>query len=281
MVAPFHLALSPRGAGAAARAKRVTDLVPRMASAAVRVPSPAQATRSLVFPQTRPQVFVHEGSRQALERRLAQGFGGPVSLGINDNVRSVVTVQKRPGYLKVSLHHMFLDASSSVKSALVRYAVDSDREASSVVSRFIEGSQHRLRASRPPLHPLKTRGAVHDLLTLARAVSDRYFGGLHDALVTWGRAQPSRRDQPRKAIKLGSYSATERLIRVHPALDRAWVPRYFVEYILYHEMLHHVLPPTKEGGLHHAAFLERERAFRHYERALGWERAHLARLLRA
>jgi hypothetical protein len=76
----------------------------------------------------------------------------------------------------------------------------------------------------------------------------------------------------------------ERLIRVHPALDRAWVPRYFVSYIIYHEMIHHVVPAVSVGGkkvLHPPAFEQRERMFRDFDRALAWEQAHVRRLLRA
>jgi hypothetical protein len=74
------------------------------------------------------------------------------------------------------------------------------------------------------------------------------------------------------------------LIRIHPALDRRWVPRYFLEYVMFHEMLHHLMPHTRGAGrraLHPPEFREREKEFRHYERAMAWERSHLARLLRA
>ena len=101
-------------------------------------------------------------------------------------------------------------------------------------------------------------------------------------LVSWGRHTRPRGKQ-RGTIKLGSYSATERLIRVHPALDHEWVPRYFVSYIVYHELLHHLIPAVVDGGrisLHCPAFTRREREFRHYERALEWEQKHLGRLLR-
>ena len=106
--------------------------------------------------------------------------------------------------------------------------------------------------------------------------------GTVDALVSWGRASPARK--PRATIKLGSYSAVERLIRIHPNLDRSWVPRYFVQFIIYHEMLHHVIPASQGGGrrmLHPPIFTHRERLFRDYERALAWEKAHIGRLLRS
>lgn len=273
---------------AGARGKRLTDLIPRMAPSALRVPHPVHAQIPLVFLSNRPQVFVHEGARQALARRLENAFPGPVSLEINDNVRSVVTIRRRNGQLRAGIHHMFLDAPPAVQEALVRYVVENDRGASALVSRFINENHHRIRASRPPLNPLRTRGQTHDLMVIFQRVNQRYFGNTHDALVTWGKSAGTSRKAKgmpsRRSIKLGSYSAVERLIRVHPVLDRKWVPRYFVEYILYHEMLHHVIPSSRDGGramLHPKEFREREREFHGYERAIAWERAHLGRLLRA
>ena len=70
---------------------------------------------------------------------------------------------------------------------------------------------------------------------------------------------------------------------MHRALDKTWVPRYFVSYIIYHEMLHHVIPSTHGGNrrmLNPPVFRERERMFRDCERALAWEKAHISRLLR-
>ncbi len=283
----------------AVRGKRVSNLAPRMAPSAMRVPHPLHQQMPLVFVDLSPQVFVHEGARQALERRIEAALAGPVALHINDNIHNVITLRQRAGLLRVGLHHMFLDAPPPVVDALVRYIAapvgsDEGRGPSALIGRYIHGNHHRLRASRPPVQPLKTKGDHHDLLGLFQRVNERYFSDSHDALVTWGRSSParpgddrspkSRRSGSRRSIKLGSYSAIERLIRLHPALDRAWVPRYFVEYVLYHEMLHHVIPTSRVGGravIHPPEFRAREREFAAYERAIAWEREHIGRLLRA
>jgi hypothetical protein len=79
------------------------------------------------------------------------------------------------------------------------------------------------------------------------------------------------------------YDHKAREIRVHPALDRPDVPRFFVEYIVFHEMLHQLFPSDRHTGrhVHHPrAFRDRERAFPRYEAALAWEKQHLHRLLR-
>jgi hypothetical protein len=179
---------------------------------------------------------------------------------------------------------MFLDAPAVVQDALVRYIVEGERAASLVVSKYIEDNGFRIRASRPVSTPLITAGETHDLLAIHRAVNEKYFAGAVDALITWGRRGAKKSETPRRSIKLGSYSAIERLIRVHPVLDKAWVPRYFVSYIVYHEMLHHVIPQSQGGGrrmLHPPIFKARERLFRDFDRALAWEKAHIGRLLRS
>lgn len=248
--------------------------------AAIRVPERAQLR--LARPRS-PQIFVHEGARQSLERRLMAAHAGTALLSITDNRHSIVTHRRVGGVLRVRVHHMFLDAPAAVVDALVRYVVHGDRDASVVVGRFIEDSAHRL-APRSRSAKLLTRGEHHDLLRIVTDLDRRYFGGSVGLLVTWGKRGGARRARPRATIRLGSYSAGERLVRVHPSLDRAWVPRYFVEYVVFHEMLHHVVPGVRRGArtmLHPEEFLARERTFRHFHRAIAWERAHIARLLRS
>lgn len=301
----FPFAQRPVGRDSRVR-NRVRPLAPRVAPAAVRVPDPRHIHVEIPFPAGRPQIFVHEGARQLLERRLSLAAMRPVMLSVTDNCRSMIAFEERDGIVRARLHHMFLDAPMRVQSALVRYiahgsltrgslaqketAAQAAREASLLVGRYIEENSHRIRAARPFLRPLSTQGQHHDVLSIFKTLNDKYFGGTVDALVTWGRVGRRGLDEqgtgvaPRRTVKLGSYSAVERLIRLHPVLDRPWVPRYFVSFILYHEMLHHVVPPVPGKGrrvLHPPHFIEREQLFRDYERALAWERAHIHRVLRA
>lgn len=256
--------------------------VPRMASA-VRISALAAAQMELKFTGFGPQIFVHEGARQALERRLQLAFEGPVQLSVTDNRRRMVTHSLEDGILGVRAHMMFLDAPDRVKEALVRYVVDGGREASTILGVYIEANSFRIRADQPFAGPLKTRGSAHDLERILQEVNARYFSGVvTDVQITWGnRTRP--RSQARQSIKLGSYSSAERLIRIHPVLDAEWVPRYFVTYIVYHELLHHLIPPVRQGSrtvLHTPDFLRLEQEFKHYERALAWEQKHMRRLLR-
>lgn len=256
--------------------------------AAIRIPERLTAHLAAAFPSGSPRLYVHEGARQSLERRFTSAFPVPVVLHITDNRHSIVSHRRRGPVLHVRLHHMFLDAPPRVLEALVRYVAGGDREASLAVGRYIEVNGSRIVRRRPRAVRIETRGRHHDLRALFDAINERYFDGGVSALVTWGRRARRGTTAPRRTLTLGSYGAADRLVRIHPVLDRSWVPRYFVAYVLFHEMLHHVVPTgrtaswhrTGRRSLHSPEFLERERGFRHYERALAWERKHLARLLR-
>ena len=88
----------------------------------------------------------------------------------------------------------------------------------------------------------------------------------------------------RRSIKLGSYRSRDTLIRVHPRCSTLLGYRgFFVEYIVYHELLHHVLGYA--GAAMAVAtctapeFRARERRFARYDEAIAWEQRHLDRLL--
>jgi hypothetical protein len=183
--------------------------------------------------------------------------------------------------MHVRLHHMFASADATTLEALGLYLAQADREAAQQIGRFIE--QHRQSIRNRTARPLQlsTTGLHHDLLEIYSDINARYFSGAVEAHITWSRDGKARRRSAR-SIKLGSYTARDKLIRVHPALDAEFVPRFFVEYIVYHEMLHHVLPARRAGRrrcLHGADFMARERNFERFEEALEWERNNLDRLL--
>jgi len=173
-------------------------------------------------------------------------------------------------------------ADPIVTRALARYIGSNDPAASRVLGVFIDSQQHRVRPlARAPQTPLlETCGRHFDLQEIYDDLNDRYFAGTISARITWGQrcGKPRRRN----SIKMGSYSVEERLIRVHRSLDRAFVPRYFVEWIVYHEMLHQVHQAELVNGrrqFHTPAFLADEARFEHYQRARAWERAHLDEIL--
>ena len=62
------------------------------------------------------------------------------------------------------------------------------------------------------------------------------------------------------------------------------MPRFFVEFVVFHELLHHVVPARRAGErleYHTPEFRRRERAHPDYRRAVRWETENLEALLRS
>ncbi len=131
-------------------------------------------------------------------------------------------------------------------------------------------------------------GAVHDLRLLTLGLLECEFRGefedeIEVPALTWGKRGKSR---ARRSLQLGSYNTNQHLIRIHPVLDQAIVPRWFIRYVLFHEHLHALIPSERDpasGKMRHhgRAFLAREKTYVDYARALDWQREHLPKLLRA
>jgi hypothetical protein len=216
-----------------------------------------------------------------LEQRVAHQLpGAALDLEVTDNRSTMISVKREPGpAYRVRLHHLFVDADAGIIHALARYIADNDAAASERLGDYIDANTDRIVRARRA-EPLETLGDVYDLAELFDSLNVRYFGGRIDARIGWGRRGGKRRR--RASIKMGSYSVEERLIRIHPTLDRSFVPRYFVEWIVFHEMLHQVHDiPTVDGRrqFHTPEFLAQERKFEHYIPARRWERDNLGRIL--
>ena len=223
----------------------------------------------------------------SLARRIRAHLDrGQVHVTLTDNRYTMISVRRAarghgPRRYDVRLHCMFADADPVITRALARYVADNDRDASRILGDFIDANQDVVRGARKsPAQIILTAGDHHDLRAIFDELNARYFGDSITAAITWGArcARPRRRH----SIKMGSYSVEERLIRIHRSLDRAFVPRFFVEAIVFHEMLHQVHDIKVKNGrreFHSKAFLADESRFERYLEARAWERAHLEELL--
>jgi len=122
----------------------------------------------------------------------------------------------------------------------------------------------------------ETKGQVYDLEKIYRKINERYFDSRVRLPIMWfGNAQRA----VRCSRTLGYYDEEEQVIKIHRLLDNAYFPTYYIDFIIYHEMLHTICPPyySKAGKYltHHKKFKEREKEFRQYHLAIEWEEKHL------
>lgn len=208
----------------------------------------------------------------------------PIKLVVTDNRSTMMSLRhdRVHGTTVVRVHRMFLAADADIVRALARWIRAPRSKALDGLNQFIRANRDQIKARQHVQERLHTRGEHVDLKTLFDEVNRNEFDDAVKARITWGRMPATRR---RRSIRFGSFYPDENLIRIHPSLDQAFVPVYFVRYIVFHEMLHAALgvddSSENRRRIHTRAFLTREKSYPDYQRAVAWQEnpANLKRLL--
>lgn len=106
-------------------------------------------------------------------------------------------------------------------------------------------------------------GVYHDLGASFERVGSKYFGGVSGRpRLTWSASFTAR--------KFGHYNPITDTVMISRSLDRADVPEFVVDFVMYHELLHKRLGSDWSNGrrgVHTPQFRKEERRFEHYAAA--------------
>ena len=184
------------------------------------------------------------------------------------------TIRLREGKLLVRLSDLLEGAPDAVLRAIAHillakmYRKPIERNHATryrryVSSHHISEKAHLLRQVRGRKRIETAQGRFYNLESVFDDLNVRFFYGLlARPQMTWSR------DHARNS--LGHYDPAHNAIVVSRVFDHPRVPRYAVEYIVYHEMLHLKHPVKLRGSrrcVHSAAFQAEERMFPDLERA--------------
>ncbi|NLI30274.1 MAG: SprT family zinc-dependent metalloprotease [Nitrospiraceae bacterium] len=222
----------------------------------------AQADQlSLNFPAPEAHVV------QTLREMIAK----PTEVVITDNTSSMLSYREKNGRVMLRMHRMFLAADLPVLAEVAAF-VRNRQTATPLMRSFIRAGEHLIRQKSSGRTMLVSKGRYHDLAELFAEINEQYFNGRIASAITWSSREPKYGVRRRN---LGSYDHRRDLIRISRYLDRRAVPRYFVAYVVYHEMLHADLGVRRKNGrsvVHCREFRDREKRYQDFERALAWER---------
>ena len=184
------------------------------------------------------------------------------------------TIRLREGRLLVRLSDLLEGAPEYVLRAIAHillakmYRKPIDRRHSSLYQRYVSTQSmsrkaHLVRQLRGRKRIASPQGHVYDLDAIFEELNLRFFHGLlARPVMTWSSERARNR--------LGHYDPAHNAIVVSRVFDHPRVPRYVVEYIVYHEMLH-LKHPVKLRGIrrciHSAEFRADERQFPRFEEA--------------
>jgi len=178
------------------------------------------------------------------------------------------TIRMREGRLLVRLSDLLEGAPTTVLHAIAHillakmYRRPVDRETAAryrryVSSHHISSKAHLVRQMRGRKHLDSAQGRTYDLEAVFEDLNRRFFHGLlARPQMTWSR------DHARNS--LGHYDPAHNAIVVSRIFDHPRVPRFAIEYIVYHEMLHLKHPVRLRGSrrcVHSAEFQTEEKLF--------------------
>jgi hypothetical protein len=185
------------------------------------------------------------------------------------------TIRLREGRLQVRLSDLLEGAPDHVLRALAHillakmYRKPVDRGHALRYRRYVSTQHmsrkaHLVRQMRGRKRIVSARGRTYDLDVIFEDLNTRFFYGLlARPLMTWSSESARNR--------LGHYDPAHNSIVVSRVFDHPRVPRYAVEYIVYHEMLHLKHPITLRGSrrcVHSAEFKAEESRFPRLDEAL-------------
>lgn len=111
-----------------------------------------------------------------------------------------------------------------------------------------------------------SHGRVYHLEKIFQRLNKKYFNNqLKQPIISWSLRRTKR--------MLGHHDPVHNTIIISKTLDSPNVPELFIEYVLYHEMLHirHKARIVRGRCYYHTAeFYRDEKRFQHYEEAMEW-----------
>jgi hypothetical protein len=178
------------------------------------------------------------------------------------------TIRLRHGELHIRLSDLLEGAPEPVLHAIANillaklYRKPVDRTQSAryrryVASRDISAKARLVRQMRGRKHIRSARGHYYHLEEIFEDLNRRFFHGLMGRpQLTWSQNHARRH--------LGHYDPAHNTIVISRVFDHPQVPRYVVEYIVFHEMLHLKHPVSLRGSrrcVHSQEFLSEEKLF--------------------
>src|SRR3990167_3025981 len=176
-------------------------------------------------------------SEKSATLKLMQLCPFPMQLAWHENRTSFFSCRKERGKIHLRLHRLFLGAPTPVLEAVMKVVLKGDRRSGRIVRQMAHFyfSEHRA-----PPDALKEKGTVYDLVKIRDQIQKDYFPLQDTVPIGWSKRGGTGSF---RCMTFGSYDQHRHQIRIHPCLDDAEVPLYFIAFIVYHEMLHAVYPP--------------------------------------
>jgi hypothetical protein len=181
---------------------------------------------------------------------------------------SLYRAQIQKHSIVITLHEGYIGAPENVIQSLVQSLFKRRRKTTAAAAKAYAAGEEFTEitlalASICDPNPLSAVGRVFQLEDVFERVNRHYFKGkILKPHLTWSKILTRR--------KMGHYQPSTDTVLISLTLDTPRTPEYFIDFIMYHELLHKHLGMKVVGGRRYAhtrAFRTAERRFAQYEEA--------------
>jgi hypothetical protein len=229
----------------------------------------------------------------SFEELLSQRHANTISVVVSRRLRRGwhATLDAKTGSRRLSVPAFLSRAPSEIKTALIDWALLPTQCRGQVLRRrkknlerliyshiTAAGMETRNRSTFDP-RLYSTRGRIYDLAEVFASLNGRFFNNSISSYVRWGR-HPLRSYQ---TCRQDPFGERYNLITIGTIYNGPDVPRYAIEGIMFHEMLHIAFPPLISDArnvIHGPQFKQKERSFPQYPDWVEWEKIQCKRTTR-
>jgi len=197
-----------------------------------------------------------------------------VYLKIKEYKSTYISVVKNRFQIRISLHKLFLKAPDDIKNAVISFCLKKDRNSYRMVKNYANRYFLDLDYSyKLDKKKLVTKGKYFDLKQIYENLNLIYFKNTLNLNITWFERPKYKKYSH---FTFGSYDKNFKLIRINKLIDQINFPFYFINYIVYHEMLHSICEEEiEENGnkkIHTKKFKQLEKKFAYYKETQEFEK---------
>ncbi len=238
-------------------------------------------------------LFINPSFEEVIDLKKISGLSVKLSTRLKRGW--YLNIDRNSGNRTLTIPQYLQSAPSDIKNSLIQWSIlaqYSRRSNSAVKSQRVsleKKIQTYIRNLSPELYrstldttrlDQQTKGIRFDLREIFDDINVSYFKNSVTASLRWGAPGSLTSYQTVRTAKDGN---AVNLITIAGVYNHPDVPRFALDAVMYHEMLHIVIPPYIRNGrrvVHGPEFKSMERQYTHYKQWCEWERKCLRALAR-
>ena len=173
------------------------------------------------------------------------------TINIKSYNKDLIKIKKKLFLTEINIHSTFLKADKNIiQDILIFINQDKNKNLKEVkyrLSKFFE--ENYVPKKFKINNKFKYKNIEKLFQNIITRLNDLYNNiNFFELKITWGKNYKYRR----RSIRFGSFDKKHNLIRIHPALDNSYVPDFFINSIIYHEVAHFIIHKTNKKSLPHS-----------------------------